>query len=210
MQKNINSKSNPFKIPEDYFIQLEKNVCLKTIEKNNSKNPYITPINYFENLEDKILLATSKNDDKSKNILVINQKIYWIAAAACLFLAVSLGIYLMNIPFKNQSLPLAKIQDQSNNTISDNLYMFKNEDSAMSSNISSKINSEKEIITTNNLRSSKITKARKQKPTKQINENVYEHEVVTSSNVIYDLYLTNDEVNNLYDEEMYQDIFILF
>ena len=109
MQRNINSKSNPFKIPEDYFIQLEKNVCLKTIEKINSKNPYITPINYFENLEDKILLATSKNDDKSKNTLVINQKIYWIAAAACLFLAVSLGIYLMNSPFKNQSLPLAKI-----------------------------------------------------------------------------------------------------
>ena len=205
MQRNINSKSNPFKIPEDYFIQLEKNVCLKTIEKINSKNPYITPINYFENLEDKILLATSKNDDKSKNTLVINQKIYWIAAAACLFLAVSLGIYLMNSPFKNQSLPLAKIQDQSNNTISDNLYMFKNEDSAMSSNISSKINSEKEIITTNNVRSSKITKERK-----QINEKVYEHEVVTSSNVIYDLYLTNDEVNNLYDEEIYQDDFILF
>ena len=83
--------------------------------------------------------------------------------------------------------------------------MFKNEDSAMSSNISSKINSEKEIITTNNVRSSKITKERK-----QINEKVYEHEVVTSSNVIYDLYLTNDEVNNLYDEEMYQDDFILF
>jgi hypothetical protein len=189
MYNNSRSKSNPFKTPDSYFPHLEKCIFSKIIIKNNAKYPWKTPNNYLENLEKNILNETVKkvNSKKPKIIILFSKKIYWISAAACLFFAILLNIYSST----NNSLALTYIENQK--TFSDNLYAPNSLDLSKSSfDLPSSTN---KII---------------QKSTEHIKEKTLEQEVITSSHVIYDLYLANDENTNLYDEETSKDNFILF
>lgn len=74
-----NGLKNNFKIPENYFKNLEAEIYLKSLKQREN---YTTPTNYFNDLEQSIL---SKTIDK-KETKVIHFNIWW--AAACILLLV--------------------------------------------------------------------------------------------------------------------------
>lgn len=80
-----NELKNNFKVPENYFKNLEDEIFLKSLKQ---KENYITPTNYFNDLEQSIL---SKTIDK-KEMKIIHFNIWW-AAACILFIA------LVTLPF---------------------------------------------------------------------------------------------------------------
>ncbi|MDM1063639.1 hypothetical protein HXZ62_13875 [Empedobacter falsenii] len=72
-----NGLKNNFKIPENYFKNLEDEIYLKSLKQREN---YTTPTNYFNDLEQSIL---SKTIDK-KETKVIHFNIWW--TAACILL----------------------------------------------------------------------------------------------------------------------------
>lgn len=203
---NVNkNKSTPFQTPENYFAQLEKRIVSKSLINNRSESPYKIPNNYFENLDKKIVSNTIEkiNPDKPKILTLFSKKIYWIPAAACLFFAVMVGIYSTKNQYTtDSSITSANLENQNRLALTDNLYTPKPSDSFIPSS-GSKTN----IPTKNIPKSSPKRISKKMESSK---DKMIEQEMISSSNVIYDLYFTNEETTNLYDEETSQDGFVLF
>lgn len=205
---NVNkNKSTPFQTPENYFAQLEKRIVSKSLINNRSESPYKIPNNYFENLDKNIVSNTIEkiNPDKPKIFTLFSKKIYWISAAACLFFTVMVGIYSAKNQYTNDSsITSANLENQSNLALTDDLYAPKPSDSIVStSGSTTNIH-----ITTNNI--PKSSPKRISKKMESSKDKMIEQEMISSSNVIYDLYFTNEETTNLYDEETSQDSFALF
>lgn len=198
---NVNkNKSTPFQTPENYFAQLEKRIVSKSLINNPSESPYKIPNNYFENLDKKIVSNTIEkiNPDKPKIFTLFSKKIYWIPAAACLFFAVMVGIYSTKNQYTtDSSITSANLENQNHLALTDNLYAPKPSDSFVSTSGS-----------TNNI--PKRSPKRIPKKMESSKDKMIEQEMISSSNVIYDLYFTNEETTNLYDEEISQDGFVLF
>ncbi|MXP04877.1 MULTISPECIES: hypothetical protein [unclassified Apibacter] len=198
---NVNkNKSTPFQTPENYFAQLEKRIVSKSLINNPSESPYKIPNNYFENLDKKIVSNTIEkiNPDKPKIFTLFSKKIYWIPAAACLFFAVMVGIYSTKNQYTtDSSITSANLENQNHLALTDNLYAPKPSDSFVSTSGS-----------TNNI--PKRSPKRIPKKMESSKDKMIEQEIISSSNVIYDLYFTNEETTNLYDEEISQDGFVLF
>lgn len=198
---NVNkNKSTPFQTPENYFAQLEKRIVAKSLINNRSESPYKIPNNYFENLDKKIVSNTIEkiNPDKPKILTLFSKKIYWIPAAACLFFAVMVGIYSTKNQYTtDSSITSANLENQNHLALTDNLYTPKSSDSFVSTSGS-----------TNNI--PKRSPKRTPKKMETNKDKMIEQEMISSSNVIYDLYFTNEETTNLYDEETSQDSFALF
>ncbi|MCX8676330.1 MULTISPECIES: hypothetical protein [unclassified Apibacter] len=205
---NVNKyKSTPFQTPENYFAQLENRIVSKSLINKTSKSPYKIPNNYFENLDKKIVSNTIEkiNPDKPKIFTLFSKKIYWIPAAACLFITVMLGIYSTKIQYTtDSSITSANLENQNHLALTDNLYAPKPSDSFVStSGLTTNIHK-----TTNNIPKSSPKRTPKKMVTNK--DKMIEQEMISSSNVIYDLYFTNEETTNLYDEETSQDSFALF
>lgn len=203
---NVNkNKSTPFQTPENYFAQLEKRIVSKSLINNRSESPYKIPNNYFENLDKKIVSNTIEkiNPDKPKILTLFSKKIYWIPAAACLFFAVMVGIYSTKNQYTNDSsITSANLENQNHLALTDDLYAPKPSDSFIPSSGSTT------NIPTNNI--PKRSPKRIPKKMESSKDKMIEQEMISSSNVIYDLYFTNEETTNLYDEETSQDGFVLF
>lgn len=203
---NVNkNKSTPFQTPENYFAQLEKRIVSKSLINNRSESPYKIPNNYFENLDKKIVSNTIEkiNPDKPKILTLFSKKIYWIPAAACLFFAVMVGIYSTKNQYTtDSSITSANLENQNHLALTDNLYTSKSSDSFVSTSGSTN------NIPTNNI--PKHSPKRIPKKMESSKDKMIEQEMISSSNVIYDLYFTNEETTNLYDEETSQDSFVLF
>lgn len=200
MNKVNKNKSTPFQTPENYFAQLEKRIVSKSLINNRSESPYKIPNNYFENLDKKIVSNTIEkiNPDKPKILTLFSKKIYWIPAAACLFFAVMVGIFSTKNQYTtDSSITSANLENQNNLALTDNLYAPKSSDSFVSTSGS-----------TNNI--PKRSPKRIPKKIESSKDKMIEQEMISSSNVIYDLYFTNEETTNLYDEETSQDSFVLF
>ncbi|MAC93445.1 MAG: hypothetical protein CMC01_07065 [Flavobacteriaceae bacterium] len=96
-------QKNPFKIPEEYFDELEEQFC--NSEDFISKiNPFNSPLNYFEDLETSLLKALDLKSPTNKK--VSKKLILQFISAAAIILLVS-TIFLVRqkeITNKDQAL----------------------------------------------------------------------------------------------------------
>ena len=100
-------KNNEFKIPENYFqnlkLDLEKQINLP-IQKEDG---FSIPNGYFEN--NKLTILSKINPPKLKITKVISLAFVRYAAAACILLTTSLGIYLNTLEINSNAQALSKI-----------------------------------------------------------------------------------------------------
>ena len=109
MNKNELNKS--FKVPENYFENLNDEISLKKMMKESN---FKIPINYFEELEETILRTTIK--EEKRNIFHFN---IWWAAACILLLAVALVPFWMNNKEQKQTIV---VDSQVENQIYEKIY----------------------------------------------------------------------------------------
>ena len=97
---NFNTK-NPFKVPENYFINLNKNILnnSETLLKNSG---FRVPKNYFSMVQEEIISNVASNNDKGvlKKIII---SLTGIAASLFLFFSISYTINTKPV-IENQSL----------------------------------------------------------------------------------------------------------
>ena len=96
-------QKNPFKIPEEYFDELEEQFC-NSEDFISKLNPFNSPLNYFENLESSLLKALDLKNPTNKK--VSKKLILQFISVAAIILLVS-TIFLMNqkkMIDKNQAL----------------------------------------------------------------------------------------------------------
>jgi hypothetical protein len=96
-------QKNPFKIPEEYFDELEEKFC-NSEDFISKLNPFNSPLNYFENLESSLLKALDLKNPTNKK--VSKKLILQFISVAAIILLVS-TIFLMNqkeMIDKNQAL----------------------------------------------------------------------------------------------------------
>ncbi|WP_314244358.1 hypothetical protein [Empedobacter tilapiae] len=99
-----NELKNNFKVPENYFKNLENEIFLKSLEQREN---YTTPTNYFDDLEQSIL---SKTIDK-KETKVIHFNIWW-AAACILFIALVVLPFVISSSKKSTEIVDTKTENQ--------------------------------------------------------------------------------------------------
>ena len=106
-------KKNPFKIPEEYFDELEEQFC-NSEDFISKLNPFNSPIHYFENLESSLLKDL---DPKNATIKKVSKRLVlqFISAAATTILLVS-TIFLMSQKEKTD-------KDQTLNDFIENYYL---------------------------------------------------------------------------------------
>ena len=97
---NFNTK-NPFKVPENYFINLNKNILnnSETLIKNSG---FRVPKNYFGVVQEEIISNVASNNDKGvvKKIII---SLSGIAASLFLFFSITYSINTKPV-IENQSL----------------------------------------------------------------------------------------------------------
>ena len=96
-------QKNPFKIPEEYFDELEEKFC-NSEDFISKLNPFNSPLNYFENLVSSLLKALDLKNPTNKK--VSKKLILQFISVAAIILLVS-TIFLMNqkkMIDKNQAL----------------------------------------------------------------------------------------------------------
>ncbi|WP_413533550.1 hypothetical protein [Empedobacter brevis] len=99
-----NGLKNNFKVPNDYFKDLENEIYLKSIKQ---KDNYTVPNNYFDDLEQSIL---SKTIHKKEN-KIIHFKIWW--AAACIIMLALVAIpFVINSTEKSTNIVDTKTETQ--------------------------------------------------------------------------------------------------
>lgn len=109
---NLKSKSNYFKTPNAYFDNLSEQIInqLKLQEIISENSGFTIPQNYFENATKQTLKSVQI---KRKGIArIINLGLVRYAAAACILLMTSFGIYFNIHQSKNLSYQLSKIPDE--------------------------------------------------------------------------------------------------
>lgn len=98
-----NGLKNNFKVPDNYFKNLEDEIYLKSLKQ---KEIYTTPTNYFDDLEQSIL---SKTIDK-KETKVIHFNIWW-AVACILLLALVVTPFVINSTEKSTEVVDTKTEN---------------------------------------------------------------------------------------------------
>lgn len=96
-------QKNPFKIPEEYFDELEEQFC-NSEDFISKLNPFNSPLNYFENLESSLLKALDHKNPTNKKIskkLILQ----FISVAAIILLVSTIFLKIQKeITDKNQAL----------------------------------------------------------------------------------------------------------
>jgi hypothetical protein len=112
--ENLSLKSSSFKTPNSYFenfeSQLFSQIALENLKEEFAKNDagFETPVNYFE-ISNKQL---NPNFKKPKQAKISNLNLVRFAAAACILLTTTLGIYF-NIQRTNSiNYQLSKVSDE--------------------------------------------------------------------------------------------------
>ncbi|MDG2109057.1 MAG: hypothetical protein P8J71_03820 [Flavobacteriaceae bacterium] len=85
-------QKNPFKIPEEYFDELEEQFC-NSEDFVSKLNPFNSPLHYFENLESSLLKALDHKNTTNKKVS-IRQILQFISVAATILLVST--IFLMS------------------------------------------------------------------------------------------------------------------
>lgn len=80
---------NPYKLPEDYFESMQREVFLKT---QSEERPFAVPEGYFESMQDRVL----KKAQARPKILTLVSK-YW-AVAACMIILLVATIWINPAP----------------------------------------------------------------------------------------------------------------
>ena len=105
-------QKNPFKIPEEYFDELEEQFC-NSEDFISKLNPFNSPLNYFNNLESSLLKALDLKNPTNKKIskkLILQ----FISVAATILLVST--IFLMSQKEKTD-------KDQALNDFIENYYL---------------------------------------------------------------------------------------
>ena len=105
-------KKNPFKIPEEYFDELEEQFC-NSEDFISKLNPFNSPSHYFENLESSLLKTL---DPKNSTIKDVSKRLtlQFISAAATILLVST--IFLISQKEKTD-------KDQALNDFIENYYL---------------------------------------------------------------------------------------
>ncbi|WP_291090553.1 hypothetical protein [Empedobacter sp. UBA7494] len=120
-----NGLKNNFKIPENYFKNLEDEIYLKSLKQ---KENYTTPTNYFDDLEQSILSKTI--DKKETKILHFN---IWWEAACILLLALVVTPFVINSTEKSTEVVDTKTENHVYEKIYDSYIV--NDQNKKSSNV---------------------------------------------------------------------------
>lgn len=103
MKKNIldTTSSSGFKIPKNYFNDLEDKI-ITAAKLNTIKNSgFKTPDNYFESIDDTILSKIAKDKESTKVISIFTKRhlIYMSSVAAAILLLFNLSIFNNGLDF---------------------------------------------------------------------------------------------------------------
>lgn len=100
-------KKNEFNVPENYFENLKQQIGNQINLPDFQANIFNTPEDYFENNRLTILAKVNPPKDKLRKVLSLAFIRY--AAAACILLTTSLGIYLNTLEINSNANALSKI-----------------------------------------------------------------------------------------------------
>lgn len=108
----LDNHTEGFTTPENYFEQLRQNITasisLENIKEENSG--FSVPVFYFEKSKQTILNKVQSKPSKKGNIFNLNVVRY--AAAACILLSTSIGIYFNIQRTQSVSYQLSKLADE--------------------------------------------------------------------------------------------------
>ena len=104
---NIKSKNSDFETPENYFENLKKQTKAQSFLPLQQKEEFDTPAGYFEN--NKTIILEKINPSKQKFSKTVTLAFIRYAAAACILLTTSFGIYLNSLNVKTNAQALSKI-----------------------------------------------------------------------------------------------------
>lgn len=97
--KSKYTKDSGFRVPEDYFSNLEIDVfaCMENpdfLDIKETGHGFSTPPGYFENFEDRVMMRVKKSD--SKVITLFRKEYFYYAAAVAAMLVLMLGNFFPN------------------------------------------------------------------------------------------------------------------
>ncbi|WP_313385226.1 hypothetical protein [Chishuiella sp.] len=101
--------NNDFKVPENYFNNLQDKILLNSLKKEDS---FDVPKKYFSQLEKVVSKKHNQKEfiGKNKKIFRLN---YWLSAACILvFVLLSVEIFLMNKQKSDQQIVNAKVEKE--------------------------------------------------------------------------------------------------
>lgn len=104
---DIESKNRAFKIPDNYFKNLKEQIKVQSFLPLQQKEEFDIPTRYFEN--NKTIILEKINPSKQKFSKTITLAFIRYAAAACILLTTSFGIYLNSLNVKTNAQALSKI-----------------------------------------------------------------------------------------------------
>lgn len=109
--ENLIGKKDAFDVPDLYFEELEDQIISQVkIQDLVSGDGFSTPDGYFEKSQSILLNQVKTKTEKGK---IINFNFFRYAAAACILLTTSIGIYLNIQHQENVSYQLSKIPDEA-------------------------------------------------------------------------------------------------
>lgn len=109
--EDLVGKKDAFEVPDLYFEDLENQIINEVkIRDLVSKDGFSTPEGYFQQAQSALLNQTKTKSNKGK-IIYFNLMRY--AAAACILLTTSIGIYINIQHQENVSYQLSKIPDDA-------------------------------------------------------------------------------------------------
>jgi len=99
--------NNNFKVPENYFNDLQDKILLNSLKK---ENVFDVPKDYFNQLEKNALGHQKEFKGKKSKLYTIS---YWLSAACVLvFVLLSVEIFLMNKQKSDQQIVNAKVEKE--------------------------------------------------------------------------------------------------
>jgi len=103
----ITSKSDDFDIPANYFENLKEQIQAQSFLSIQKSEEFDIPKGYFEN--NKSIILEKINPSKQKFSKTVTLAFIRYAAAACILLTTSFGIYLNSLNVKTNAQALSKI-----------------------------------------------------------------------------------------------------
>jgi hypothetical protein len=104
---DLTANKKDFDLPQNYFEKLKQEIESQVSLPQQQEHLFNTPNGYFEN--NKINILAKINPEKSNFKKVISLAFIRYAAAACILLTTSLGIYLNSLEIKTNANELSKI-----------------------------------------------------------------------------------------------------
>jgi hypothetical protein len=103
----LKGDKNEFEVPENYFDTLKQQIETQVNLPDVEEAAFNIPAGYFENNKSAILAKV--NPTKAKFTKVVSLVFLRYAAAACILLTTSLGIYLNTLEISSNAQALSKI-----------------------------------------------------------------------------------------------------